>query len=67
MSGPRKWASEALLLDSELFGARFFRLHGDSSDRMVILHFHGLLDRKVATGGRHGGAVSPRGHRAAGR
>jgi len=64
VSAPRKWASAALLLESELFGARFFRLNGDSSDRTVILRFHGLLDRKLATGGRHGCAVSPRGHRA---
>jgi len=46
VSAPRKWASAALLLESELFGARFFRLHGESSDRTVILRFHGLLDRK---------------------
>ena len=61
VSAPRKWASAALLWESELFGAQFFRLHGDSSDRtvVIILHFHGLLDWKVATGGWHGGAARP--------
>jgi len=39
VSAPRKWASAVLLRESELlFGARFFRLHGDSAARMVILH-----------------------------
>ena len=40
VSAPRKWASAALLRESELFGAQFFRLHGDSSGRKAILHSH---------------------------